>query len=256
METTVTRHLAMPVSLLSWTSLEEWLTTALKAREGATVCTLAPYQAYLWRTHPQYALALSHASVVLVDGNGVRLALAAAGAPAKGRLTGREVVQRLFAGEMLAGARIAVVGSSPASQQVLEEQRPEWLILGGTYPSVPDPAIVAETARVLEERSIDVVLVALGCPKQELWADALVRRCPAVYVCIGGAVDTVAGAKAPPPPVVERFGLEWAWRLAQDPSLLAHVLHAAQVMPTLLCRAILERATPHATSSAVGPKGS
>ena len=34
METTVTRHLAMPVSLLSWTSLEEWLTTALKARRG------------------------------------------------------------------------------------------------------------------------------------------------------------------------------------------------------------------------------
>jgi N-acetylglucosaminyldiphosphoundecaprenol N-acetyl-beta-D-mannosaminyltransferase len=231
----------MPVSILTWSALHEWARGAVVSREGVTVCTLAPYQAYLWRADPRYAAALSRASAVLVDGNGVRLALAAAGVPTDGRLTGREVVQRIFDGRMLEGARIAVVGSSPASQQVIAERRPEWLVLGGRYPSEPDPMIVAQTVASLDDQSIELVLVALGCPKQELWADALARSHPAIYFCVGGAVDTVAGTKLLPPRTVEHLGLEWAWRLAQDPALLAHVLRAAQVMPSLLGRGILER---------------
>jgi N-acetylglucosaminyldiphosphoundecaprenol N-acetyl-beta-D-mannosaminyltransferase len=237
----MTLHLGMPISLLTWRELDDWATAAVAAREGVTVCTVAPYQAYLWREDPRYASALSRASVVLVDGNGVRLALSAAGVRTKGRLTGREVVQRIFDGTMLPGARIAVVGSSPASQQVLAERRPEWLVLGGTYPGEPDPTILAETVASLARQSIEVVLVALGCPKQELWADALARDRPCVYFSIGGAVDTVAGARLPPPRAVERLGMEWAWRLAQDPTLINHVARAAQVMPSLFVKAILER---------------
>ena len=240
--TAVSQHLGLPVSLITWSDLDKWLSDAVAGKAGGTVCTLAPYQAYLWRKDPRYAAALSRASIVLVDGNGVRLALAVAGVPSAGRLTGREVVQRIFDTSMLRGARIAVVGSSPASQKVLDEQRPEWLVLGGRYSSIPDPVAVAQTAGRLGGQSIDVVLVALGCPKQELWADALVRHHPAIYFCVGGAVDTVAGTKRPPPGPVERLGLEWAWRLAQDPALAGHVLRAAQVMPSLLGRAILDRA--------------
>ncbi|MGA3216231.1 MAG: WecB/TagA/CpsF family glycosyltransferase [Acidimicrobiales bacterium] len=236
-----TRHLGMPLSLLTWSGLEQWVTTAVARQEGATVCTLAPYQAYLWRTDPLYASALSRASVVLVDGNGVRLALSLAGLRSEGRLTGREVVRRIFDGELAAGARVALIGSSPASQQVLGKRRPDWLVLGGRYPSEPEPMTVAKIATALEAHSIEVVLVALGCPKQELWADALARHHPSVYFSIGGAVDTVAGTRLPPPQVVERLGLEWAWRLAQDPALLDHVLRAAQTMPALLGKAISER---------------
>jgi exopolysaccharide biosynthesis WecB/TagA/CpsF family protein len=124
---------------------------------------------------------------------------------------------------------------------VLAERRPDWLVLGGTYPSRPDPSILAETAASLDRQSIEVVLVALGSPKQELWADALVRGHRCLYFSIGGAVDTVAGTRMPPPPAVERLGVEWAWRLAQDPSLVGHLARAAQVMPSLLGRAMLDR---------------
>jgi len=247
---TMTRHLGMPVSLFTWSELNTWAAAAVAGREGVTVCTVAPYQAYLWRTDSRYASALSRAAVVLVDGNGVRLALSAAGVRSKGRLTGREVVQRIFDGKLLPGARTAVVGSSPASQHVLAERRPDWLVLGGTYPPEPDPSILAETAASLDGNSIQVVLVALGCPKQELWADALARRHAGVYFSIGGAVDTVAGARLPPPRTVERLGMEWAWRLAQDPSLLNHVARAAQVMPSLLGRGILERFNGSGTATA------
>jgi exopolysaccharide biosynthesis WecB/TagA/CpsF family protein len=234
-------HLGIPISVITWPELDEWATAATTGGEGVTVCTLAPYQAYLWRANARYAAALARASVVLVDGNGVRLALAVAGVHSSGRLTGREVVQRIFDGELLAAGRVAVIGSSPASQQVVAERRPEWLILGGTYPAEPEAALVDETVASLAGEAVDVVLVALGCPKQELWADALARRHPGVYFCIGGAVDTVAGTRVPPPPAVERFGMEWAWRLAQDPALARHLARAALVMPSLLARAVRER---------------
>jgi exopolysaccharide biosynthesis WecB/TagA/CpsF family protein len=239
--TMLTSHLGMPISVITWPELEEWAAVTAAGGDGATVCTVAPYQAYLWRTNASYATALARASVVLVDGNGVRLALTIAGVHSGGRLTGREVVQRIFDGSLLPGLRVAVIGSSPASQQAVADRRPDWLLLGGSYPPEPEPALVRETVASLDDGAIDVVLVALGCPKQELWADAFARRHPGVYFCIGGAVDTVVGTKVPPPHAVERFGMEWAWRLAQDPALARHLARAALVMPTLLARALRER---------------
>ena len=244
-----TRHLGMPVSLLTWPELDHWAAAAVASHEAVTVCTIAPYQVHLWRTHPKYASALSKASIVLVDGNGVRLALAAAGVGTGGRMTGREVVKRIFEGATLKDARIAVVGSSPESQRVIAERRPDWLVLGGRYPGEPEPRLVEETIAALKVRSIQVVLVALGCPKQELWAEALALHHPAVYFSIGGAVDTVAGTRMSPPSTVERLGLEWAWRLAQDPTLAAHVMKAAEVMPYLLVKAVTERMNRSETTS-------
>jgi N-acetylglucosaminyldiphosphoundecaprenol N-acetyl-beta-D-mannosaminyltransferase len=237
----LTRHLGLPVSLITWSELEKWTRGAVARGEGETVCTLAPYQAYLFQSNSRYASVLERASIVLVDGNGVRFALSVAGLPIKGRLTGREVVQRVFDGVMLAGLRIAAVGSLPASQHALVGRRPDWLVLGGTYPTEPTQAMVAETAALLREGSIDVVFVALGCPKQELWADALARLYPCVYFSIGGAVDTVVGTKIPPPSAIQHLSLEWAWRLAQDPALVDHLARGARVMPSILGKAVLER---------------
>jgi N-acetylglucosaminyldiphosphoundecaprenol N-acetyl-beta-D-mannosaminyltransferase len=238
---TLTRHLGLPVSLINWSELEEWTSGAVARGEGQTVFTIAPYQVYLSRADSRYASVIERAALVLVDGNGVRFALSVAGIPIEGRLTGREVVQRVFSGVMLSGFRIAVVGSLPASQEALVGQKPDWLVLGGTYPTEPNQAMLAETAASLRQGAVDVVFVALGSPKGELWADALARLYPCVYFSIGGAVDTVVGIKTAPPPAVERLSLEWAWRLAQDPALLDHLIRAARVMPWMLGKAVLER---------------
>ena len=116
---TLTRHLGLPVSLINWSELENWTSGAVARGEGQTVFTIAPYQVYLSRSDSRYASVIERAALVLVDGNGVRFALSVAGIPIKGRLTGREVVQRVFSGVMLSGFRIAVVGSLPASQEAL-----------------------------------------------------------------------------------------------------------------------------------------
>jgi N-acetylglucosaminyldiphosphoundecaprenol N-acetyl-beta-D-mannosaminyltransferase len=105
----------------------------------------------------------------------------------------------------------------------------------------PDGTVVAETVASLAQHEINVILVALGSPKSELWADAVARSHPGVYFSIGGAVDTVTGTRRPPPHAVERFGVEWAWRLAQDPVLVRRLARAAEVMPSLVARAVYQR---------------
>lgn len=67
-----------------------------------------------------------------------------------------------------------------------------------------------------------LVFVALGAPKQEVFAArAVAKGCSAGFVCIGAAVDFVAGAQVRAPLLFQRYGLEWAWRLASNPRRLA-----------------------------------
>lgn len=63
--------------------------------------------------------------------------------------------------------------------------------------------------------------VALGAPKQEVFSDRAFASCPNVgFVCIGAALDFIAGAQYRAPVAVQRVGLEWAWRVVTEPRRL------------------------------------
>jgi exopolysaccharide biosynthesis WecB/TagA/CpsF family protein len=67
-----------------------------------------------------------------------------------------------------------------------------------------------------------LVFVALGAPKQELFAArAMARELGAGLVCIGAALDFIAGAQRRAPQVFQTYGMEWLWRLATNPRRLA-----------------------------------
>jgi exopolysaccharide biosynthesis WecB/TagA/CpsF family protein len=64
-------------------------------------------------------------------------------------------------------------------------------------------------------------LVALGAPKQELFAaHAVERNINVGFVCIGAGLDFLAGAQTRAPAFMQRYGMEWAWRLATNPRRL------------------------------------
>ena len=234
------RIAGLPVSLTTWEAVETWARATIDAKGSATVCTVAPYQAYLADQDDDYRRCLEAASLVLVDGNGVRLLLAIAGVDPGERMTGRELVERVYGGEFLRGVRVAVVGGMADTLARLADDRPEWQLFGEQYADRPDGAVDDLAARLSTARA-ELVLVALGSPKMELWADALSRRHRAIYASVGGAVDTVTGVRKAPPASVSRLGLEWAWRAAQDPSLYPRLGRALSVMPRLVVRAVGER---------------
>jgi N-acetylglucosaminyldiphosphoundecaprenol N-acetyl-beta-D-mannosaminyltransferase len=64
----------------------------------------------------------------------------------------------------------------------------------------------------------DLLLVALGAPKQELWIDRFAAEIrPVVAIGVGGSLDFVAGRVKRAPKWMSRAGLEWTYRLAQEP---------------------------------------
>ena len=69
-----------------------------------------------------------------------------------------------------------------------------------------------------EQPSPDLLLVAFGAPKQELWIDRFAERLgPAVAMGVGGSLDFITGRVRRAPAWMSRAGLEWLFRLLQEP---------------------------------------
>lgn len=65
-----------------------------------------------------------------------------------------------------------------------------------------------------------LTFVGLGCPRQEVFAFESARALSMPVIAVGAAFDYHAGVREEPPAWVQRFGLQWAHRLAQDPRRL------------------------------------
>ena len=125
------------------------------------------------------------------------------------------------------GWRVFLVGGSKGSARAAADRFARSC--GATIAGIEDGPIGLEHApqdEALVARIADaganVVLVALGAPKQELWIDAHRERlAPAVAVGVGAALDFVAGAARRAPRWVRSAGLEWLFRLLHEPRRLA-----------------------------------
>ncbi|MCE4627582.1 MAG: WecB/TagA/CpsF family glycosyltransferase [Desulfurococcales archaeon] len=145
-------------------------------------------------------------------------------------LPGSRMIYRVLDHASREGLVVAIVGSTP---RVLAEAarriRMEWGIEPRVYaPGIipPDPRGAPEEveriARLVEEWRPDILFVSLGPPKQELLIDmirpSLERAGVRLAMGVGGAVNMLAGLEKQAPHIVSRLGLEWLWRLAQNPS--------------------------------------
>jgi N-acetylglucosaminyldiphosphoundecaprenol N-acetyl-beta-D-mannosaminyltransferase len=66
----------------------------------------------------------------------------------------------------------------------------------------------------------DIVMVVLGCPKQEIWMASMKGKINAVMIGIGGALPLFIGAQKRAPYWMQKYGLEWLFRLAIEPRRL------------------------------------
>jgi N-acetylglucosaminyldiphosphoundecaprenol N-acetyl-beta-D-mannosaminyltransferase len=178
---------------------------------------------------PVAARAFSDASVLLADGAPLVALARALGDGELRRHTGADLLDRLTAEAASTGWRVAIVGGRPevarAAARRLREAHPGAAVHAVETPalaSADDPAGEATVERLRGLRP-DVVFLCLGFPLQEAWWSHWRDHLPgAVYVGAGAAVDFAAGARSRAPQAVQRLGLEWCWRLAQEPRRLAY----------------------------------
>ena len=170
---------------------------------------------------------LMDAHLVLCDGTPLVWASRLLKAPLRERVAGSDLTMRLMAHAAARHYRIFFLGSDEAilktAKEKLERQHP-GLEICGVY--APPYAKLLEldndtiTARVKDARP-DILLVCLGAPKQEKWIYMNQREMGVpCSIGIGASLDFVAGKYSRAPRWMQKCGLEWLFRLMQEPRRL------------------------------------
>lgn len=197
--------------------------------------------------HPGLAEAYRKTALSLVDGQPVVWMARLLGRPVPEKVSGSDLIGPLMARAAQDAWRVYLLGGSAQVSALAEmrlKQRYPGLIVCGRDTSRWDPHgadAIASAERIRRARP-DLVIVALGCPKQELWmARYGPYIAPAVAIGLGGSLDFVAGAVRRAPRWVSRMGLEWIYRLLQEPRRLAYryLVRDVKVVP-LFTRAWLD----------------
>ena len=169
--------------------------------------------------------ALLGADLVLPDGVGVSYAAKILGRPLRGRVPGIDFAQGLLSWMAGHGKRLYLLGAKPGVAELaaanLKSQYPGIIICGVHDGYFQEDGPVAADIR---DHAADVVFVCLGAPKQELW---MVRCGPGtgakLMVGLGGALDVFAGIVERAPAGFQKLGLEWLYRLVNEPARIGRM---------------------------------
>ncbi|MFC1612117.1 WecB/TagA/CpsF family glycosyltransferase, partial [Myxococcota bacterium] len=116
-------------------------------------------------------------------------------------------------------------GVAQRAAEILSGENPNLDVAGVDAPPLgfeSDPTISEQVLSRIRDAQPQIVLVALGCPKQELWMHQHRQDyAPAVAVGIGASIEFVAGTQRRAPMWMSRAGMEWLYRLAKEPRRMA-----------------------------------
>jgi N-acetylglucosaminyldiphosphoundecaprenol N-acetyl-beta-D-mannosaminyltransferase len=164
------------------------------------------------------------------------------------RVTGSDLIAPISAEAARSGKSIFLFGSNLQvlikASRVLRERNQGLKIAGMFAPRQGFDPVSEDASRcvaTIGSSGADLCFVALGAPKQELFADHGKSLLPNVsFVCIGAGLDFIAGAQVRAPLWMQRQGLEWLWRAASNPQRLFYrYLLCMGALPGILARAAL-----------------
>ncbi len=175
---------------------------------------------------PVFAQAVNKATWATADGVPLTWALRALYGIRQERITGLDVLPDLLVEAAKNQLPVYFYGSTP---EVLSrcalfcQQNHPTLPIAGMHSPPFRPLSAAEEQADIEAINASgaaMVFVSLGCPKQEKWMAAVSDRIPAVLLGIGGALPVSVGEQLRAPRWMQQGGLEWFFRLIQEPRRL------------------------------------
>jgi N-acetylglucosaminyldiphosphoundecaprenol N-acetyl-beta-D-mannosaminyltransferase len=220
--------LGVPLALTDYDGTLDWIDRRAADRRRGYVCVAAVHTVMACQEDPELRAAVLGADFTVPDGQPLVWALKLLGHPLPDRVYGPELMERACARAARTGLRFYLYGGRSQGALVelarsLRLRHPGLNVVGGHAP--PFRALTAdEEAAVIadiERSRPDVVWVGIGVPKQEKWMARMRERLTApVLVGVGAAFDFHAGLIPQAPARMQKLGLEWAFRLVQEPRRL------------------------------------
>ncbi len=192
---------------------------------------------------PELKDILKNADMLTADGAGVVLASGMLGNRLPEKVSGVDLVQEIFRTFASKGLRCFLFGARPgvaeeAAVNIIKDN-PGIVVAGcrnGYFSDEECDEIIAEINKSVP----DILLVALGAPKQEKWISKHLDKLD-VKVCIGvgGTLDVLSGKVRLAPEFFRKSGLEWFYRLCREPRRAKRMLD----LPRFMLRVIQARLT-------------
>jgi exopolysaccharide biosynthesis WecB/TagA/CpsF family protein len=168
-----------------------------------------------------YRQALGRAAHLLPDGSGLALAAGLQGRRFAANLNGTDLVPQLCRRLARARRSVFLLGGRPGVAEAAAaelQRRAPGLRVAGARDGYFSPADEAAVIEEVNASGADVLLVAFGVPRQELWIDGNLARLAAPLVMgVGGLFDFMSGRIPRAPLALRRLGLEWTYRFYQEP---------------------------------------
>lgn len=195
-------------------------------RESKAVCVANVHMLMEARWHMAFAQVLKNADMVTPDGMPLVWMMRLLGQKSQDRVAGMEILHSLCEEASREQVKVFFLGSQ---QLILERMRTR---LEKEYPNLDivamrplpfRPLTTAEDEALIQEiheSGAGLVFLSLGCPKQEKWMAEHQGKVRAVMIGLGGAFPVYAGLKKWAPRWVRQMGLEWLYRLLQEPKRL------------------------------------
>ena len=220
--------LGVRVDATTYTAATSLITEWASRGESRSVIELPVNMVMEAHDCPANLAAVNGADLVTPGGMPIVWSLRRLGFPGQPRVYGPELTLWVCEAAAQRGIPIGFYGGTPKAVDLMASRMQE------RYPGLKvvyicSPPFRALTAAETESTVMDIrrsgcriLFVGLGCPKQERWMAAHRGVLPVVMLGVGAAFDFLSGQKPQAYPWMQRMGLEWAFRLANEPRRLWH----------------------------------
>jgi N-acetylglucosaminyldiphosphoundecaprenol N-acetyl-beta-D-mannosaminyltransferase len=220
--------LGVPIAMTDYEQAMDVMDGMVARRERGYICAVAVHALTVGYTDPAMKEALLGSTLIVPDGMPLVWAANVLGENLRQRVYGPELMRRYSQRCATQGHRVWLYGGRDQGHLVqlalrLRQQNPGIKIVGGYAPPFRPLTQEEEDALVeqVNQAKPDVLWVGIGVPKQEKWMAHIRERLDVPVMCaVGAAFDFHAGRISQAPPWMQDRGLEWTYRIAQEPRRL------------------------------------
>ncbi|MCF7847054.1 MAG: WecB/TagA/CpsF family glycosyltransferase [Candidatus Gracilibacteria bacterium] len=221
--------------------LEGIFTEMLNGRKFQHIATVNPEFLVAAHRDPVFRKILNKTDLNLCDGAGISLMAKLLYGRKIHRTTGVDVAEILCRTAAKQGKSVYFLGGFGVAHLAAVRMQKKFpnLRVAGAEDGDPEAC-----SKLLKSANPDVILVAFGAPKQEFWLNEFGDQIPGLKLGggFGGTFDFWAGKLRRAPGFFQKIGLEWCWRLGQEPRKRApRIWRAVCVFPFLAIRERFEK---------------
>lgn len=240
----------------------ESIVTSAAAGQRQRIAFLNAYVVNTAARDPAYARVLDGANRLFADGSGMAIAAKLCGRPLVDNVNGTDLLPLLCAAAARAGQKIFMLGGNPGvaleAAMTLGRMGFEDVIAGTHHGYVKRGGKEeADAIAAVNASGATILLVGMGVPVQDIWiAKNFPRLTTPVVMGVGGLFDFFAGRVSRAPAALRGAGMEWIWRLAQEPKRMwqRYLVGNATFMARAVAYAAASRLAGYAPGTALSAR--